>query len=109
MKCPLSENCMEMIDKNYKFYLAFKNSNCRDYITEKLFRNGLSHNMIPIVVGAPPQDYEKFAPLQSYIHYDHFNSPKTLADYLDILDKNDHLYNSYFEWIGTGEFIKSDT
>lgn len=56
-------------------------------------------------MGAPPSDYEKFAPLQSYIHVDHFKSPKELADYLNILDKNDDLYNSYFEWKGTGEFL----
>lgn len=33
--------CFEMLKKDYKFYLAFENSNCRDYITEKFFRNAL--------------------------------------------------------------------
>uniref|UniRef100_A0A0L8GFN6 Fucosyltransferase n=1 Tax=Octopus bimaculoides TaxID=37653 RepID=A0A0L8GFN6_OCTBM len=33
--------CFEMLKKEYKFYLAFENSNCRDYITEKFFVNGL--------------------------------------------------------------------
>jgi glycoprotein 3-alpha-L-fucosyltransferase len=33
--------CFEMLRRDYKFYLAFENSNCRDYITEKFFRNAL--------------------------------------------------------------------
>ncbi|KAK2148269.1 hypothetical protein LSH36_506g01060 [Paralvinella palmiformis] len=32
-------NCNNMLRKDYKFYLAFENSNCRQYITEKLFEN----------------------------------------------------------------------
>ena len=33
--------CTEMLNTDYKFYLAFENSNCRDYITEKFFSTGL--------------------------------------------------------------------
>lgn len=33
--------CHRMLSKDYKFYLAFENSNCRDYITEKFFSTGL--------------------------------------------------------------------
>lgn len=33
--------CFEMLRKDYKFYFAFENANCRDYITEKLFLNAL--------------------------------------------------------------------
>lgn len=43
MRCPRynADKCFEILDKDYKFYLAFENSNCRDYITEKFFVNGL--------------------------------------------------------------------
>lgn len=41
--CPRSRvaSCFRMLSRDYKFYLAFENSNCRDYITEKFFLNGL--------------------------------------------------------------------
>jgi glycoprotein 3-alpha-L-fucosyltransferase len=38
LKC--KNNCREII-KQYKFYFAFENSNCRDYITEKFWKNAL--------------------------------------------------------------------
>lgn len=56
-------------------------------------------------MGAHPDDYKKVAPYHSYIHVEDFTSPKELAKYLHLLDKNDDMYNSYFEWKGTGEFI----
>ncbi|EUB56138.1 Glycoprotein 3-alpha-L-fucosyltransferase A [Echinococcus granulosus] len=31
----------QWLSKRYKFYLAFENSNCRNYITEKAFINAL--------------------------------------------------------------------
>uniref|UniRef100_A0A336LTI5 Fucosyltransferase n=1 Tax=Culicoides sonorensis TaxID=179676 RepID=A0A336LTI5_CULSO len=108
-KCPRSnaEKCFEVLDHDYKFYLAFENSNCKDYITEKFFVNALGRNILPIVMGARPEDYALSAPHRSYIHVDEFTSAKELAEYLHMLDKNDELYNSYFKWKGTGEFINT--
>ena len=43
--CPRhsGKHCFEILAKDYKFYLAFENSNCRDYITEKFYVNGLGY------------------------------------------------------------------
>ncbi|XP_041450757.1 glycoprotein 3-alpha-L-fucosyltransferase A-like [Drosophila obscura] len=99
------EKCFKLLENDYKFYLAFENSNCIDYITEKYLVNALDRGVLPIVMGARPEDYEALAPRHSYIHVDSFESPKELAEYLKVLDADDVQYNSYFLWRGTGEFI----
>lgn len=85
--------------------MAFESTNCKEYITEKFFETALGHNVLPIVMGAPPEDYKRLAPHNSYIHVEDFQTAKELAEYLHKLDGDDELYNSYFKWKGTGEII----
>lgn len=59
------------------------------------------------MMGAPKEDYLSHTPEHSFIHVDDFASPKDLADFLLLLDRNDTLYNEYFEWKGTGQFINT--
>ncbi|XP_031636140.1 glycoprotein 3-alpha-L-fucosyltransferase A-like [Contarinia nasturtii] len=101
-----SSSCLDLISKEYKFYLSFENSNCWDYITEKAYRNALSHDAIPIVLGARREDYERQLPLNSFIYVEDFATVKDLADYLHKVDQDDDLYNSYFQWKGTGELLE---
>jgi len=56
------------------------------------------HNVIPIVMGARPEDYAALAPPGSYIHVSNFSGPQELAQYLKLLAANPDLYNKYFEW-----------
>uniref|UniRef100_A0A131Z001 Fucosyltransferase n=1 Tax=Rhipicephalus appendiculatus TaxID=34631 RepID=A0A131Z001_RHIAP len=108
LSCPRhqSEQCYQMLDMEYFFYLSFENANCKDYITEKFF-NALRHNVVPVVMGASREEYRAAAPYNSYIHVDDFASPKELAEYLRLLSSNRSLYNEYFEWKGTGEFVNT--
>ena len=42
--CPrFTDHCFKQLADNYKFFLAFENSNCADYITEKFYLNALSY------------------------------------------------------------------
>ncbi|XP_026822524.1 glycoprotein 3-alpha-L-fucosyltransferase A-like [Rhopalosiphum maidis] len=100
-----SNTFLQMLDQDYKFYLAFENSNCIDYVTDKFFVNGLQHNALPVVMGGRREDYERMAPKHSYVHVDDYESPRRLAEYLRRLDADDDLYNEYFRWKGAGEFI----
>ena len=53
----IKENCKDIIGREFKFYLAFENSICKDYITEKFF-GILKYNIIPVVLGGG--EYEKY-------------------------------------------------
>lgn len=98
LKCPghFTKDCK--LISNYKFYLAFENSNCDEYITEKLWWNAYHKETVPIVMGAPKTSYEKLCPPNSFIHVSDFNSPLELAEYIEYLQQNDTAYNAYFEW-----------
>jgi len=37
------ESCHNLLVKKYRFFLAFENSNCKDYITEKLYHAALQY------------------------------------------------------------------
>ena len=88
------DDCYLLVSVAYKFVLAFENSVCEDYVTEKLY-NHLKLNVVPVVFGG--SNYSYYAPPYSIIDATQF-TPKELADYLLLLDGNDHLYNEYFRW-----------
>lgn len=87
--------CWEMIGKDYKYYLSFENSICKDYFTEKVIEV-LNQDLIPIVMGGA--DYGKLVPNNSIIDSRKFGSPKYLAMFLRSLATDEDRYNSYFQW-----------
>jgi hypothetical protein len=74
--------------KRYRFTLAFENSLCQDYVTEKFFEP-LIAGSIPVYLGAPNVD--EFAPGdRSYINVNDFASMKDLAQFLDSVDDSEY-------------------
>lgn len=59
-----SSKAFEEILPRYRFYLAFENSECFDYVTEKYWRS-LASGAIPVVLGAP--NIDNFAPAPNSI------------------------------------------
>ena len=88
-----NEKCLQMLNNSYNFYLAFENSFCKDYVTEKLYKI-LPLDVIPVVRGGA--DYLKFIPKHWAINTADFNSTKQLANYLIYLQKNPDEYVKYF-------------
>ncbi|XP_043913781.1 4-galactosyl-N-acetylglucosaminide 3-alpha-L-fucosyltransferase 9-like [Protopterus annectens] len=82
----------------YKFYLTFENSVHTDYITEKLWRNAFISGAVPIVLGPPRENYEKFIPPGSFIHIEDFDTVEQMAKYLIELDRDEKKYRKYFVW-----------
>ena len=98
-KCPETKDlsCRDYMGQNYKFYLAFENSLCVDYVTEKFFL-AYQYNMVPVTFGWV--NYSLYGPPGSYINALDYDSIEDLANYLLYLDKNDDEYLKYFDWRG---------
>lgn len=95
---PLPQQELLPTISQYSFYLAFENSQHEDYITEKLWRNALSSGTVPVVLGPPRENYERFLPPDSFIHVDDFASARDLARYLQELSRDAERYQRYFQW-----------
>lgn len=96
--CPghFDQDCAAL--QAYKFYLSFENSNCREYLTEKVFWNAYDKHAVPIIMGASREDCRRLLPPRSFLHVDDFASVDALADYLRYLDRDDRRYSQYHDW-----------
>ena len=96
ISCSKGELCEDTF-RQYKFYLAFENSMCNDYVTEKAWL-GLLFYMVPLVLGAGSDSYKRVLPPNSYIDVTEFKTVKELAAYLKQLDEDSTLYEAYHAW-----------
>lgn len=98
LKCGSSGNvtCLQMLSQVYYFYLAFENSFCDDYVTEKAFEILLKADIVPVVRGGA--NYSAILPPHSYIDVADFSSVEDLASYLENLANSKSAYEEYFAW-----------
>lgn len=92
-----------MFTKTYKFYLAFENSLCVDYLTEKSFKV-MGDLIIPVIFSGV--DLSRFLPPKSYIDVNDFDTVEKLGKYLKFLSQNPTEYVKYFWW---KQFYKVET
>lgn len=96
LKCSQdSDDCDDLLEEKYFFYLSFENAICNDYVTEKLYR-ALRKFVIPIVFNGANNSL--FAPPKSYINANDFKTAKELTKYLQFLIENPDEYMKYFWW-----------
>ncbi|WKX94450.1 hypothetical protein Q1695_011597 [Nippostrongylus brasiliensis] len=94
--CSTDSHCESNLDTLYHFYLSFENAMCEYYITEKLWKHGYMHLVVPVVLKR--SIVEPFVPPYSFVAVDDFSSPKELAEYMSYLIANKTAYLEYFEW-----------
>lgn len=95
---PLSKRQLLPTIARCYFYLSLENSQARDYISEKLWRNALQAGAVPVVLGPSRATYQALAPPGSFIHVDDFRSPAALAAHLTRLAADRRAYEGFFSW-----------
>ena len=93
--CPKDSAWCENIKHSYQFYLAFENSDCRDYVSEKYWST-LGRNQIPIVAWKHSMVGQVIP--NSYINIYDFPDIESAGAFIKRVGENRTLYNSYFEW-----------
>eukprot|EP00250_Pteridium_aquilinum_P008599 c18066_g1_i1 orf=852-2411(+) len=88
-------NKLETI-RDYKFSLAFENSNEDDYVTEKFWQS-LVAGTVPVVIGAP--NIYDFAPSsKSILHITSISDIEHVANQMKHLATHEDAYNASLSW-----------
>jgi alpha-1,3-fucosyltransferase len=95
LSCPENFECLNYVEQNYWFYLAFENSLCIDYITEKSYKI-MELNVIPVIFSGA--QLSRFLPPKSYIDANDFTTTEDLANHLKFLTQNLTEYVKHFWW-----------
>lgn len=80
------------LNKDYKFYLSFENSLCKDYVTEKFF---YYYQFDVVLVTRGGINYNQHFDKTSFINTNDFPSAKELANFMLKVNSSELLYTSY--------------
>ena len=89
--------CFRTLGNIYKFYFALENSDCVDYVSEKIWLNSFYAGMVPIVWGTHT-NYSAHLPPKSYINCADFETPSECAAHIRAVASDEALYSSYHAW-----------
>ena len=88
----LTEDPEQLINRDYKFYLGFENSLCKDYVSEKFFKY-YSYDAIVVVRGGA--DYSYLLPNDTFIDTTKFKTVKELVSFLMKVGSSEELFTNY--------------
>ena len=107
LQCPRfgsNNDCnRRLLNGTYKFYLAFENTLCRDYATEKIFRT-MEYDIVPVIRGG--YNITMYLPNHSFIDAN-INDPSALHKLLGEIGDSDQYYAKFFNW--RQHFISKNT
>lgn len=83
---------------SYLFYLALENSNCFQYLTEKVFFHAYSKGAVPVIFGPSKEDCETLLPPNSYIYIEKKKNAEQVAKDILMLTEDLDLYLSLHLW-----------
>jgi len=86
--------CAKELEESSYFVLAFENTVCDDYASEKFFR--MKRLVVPVVLKRSV--LRNVAPGDTFIAADDFAHPRELAAFLNATAANKTRYMRYFEW-----------
>ncbi|GMT33849.1 hypothetical protein PFISCL1PPCAC_25146, partial [Pristionchus fissidentatus] len=91
------DSCVVKLIRPYKFYLAFENSNCVDYVTEKFYETLLSRMAVPIVLDR--KIYEDLGiPSSTFIALSDFATMAEAIVHINKVAEDKNEYLKYHRW-----------
>ena len=81
------DDCFSVLNTSYRFYLAFENNLCEEYISEKFFEN-YKYDIIQVVRGGRPRTRPVDGNKMAYVSTSDFTNAHALGLYLKKLKQN---------------------